>query len=147
MNSSLKEEEDIFDAARLISEGPARRVYLERACGGDAGLRLRVEGLLAALDRAEDFFADGSSAVRTLGGELQALTLAENPAVAEDEHVGTRIGNYKLLEKIGEGGCGVVYMADQEKPVRRRVALKVIKLGMDTKSVIARFERSARPWR
>src|SRR6185436_16653063 len=53
---------------------------------------------------------------------------------------GDHIGRYKLLEKIGEGGCGVVYMAEQEEPVRRRVALKVIKLGMDTRSVIARFE-------
>src|SRR5205085_3265427 len=56
------------------------------------------------------------------------------------ETPGTRIGHYKLLQKIGEGGCGVVYMAEQEEPVRRRVAIKVIKLGMDTKSVIARFE-------
>jgi serine/threonine protein kinase len=56
------------------------------------------------------------------------------------EQAGDRIGRYRLLEKIGEGGCGVVYVAEQEEPVRRRVALKVIKLGMDTKSVIARFE-------
>ena len=140
MNPTLKEEEDIFDAARLISDAPARRSYLERACGSDAALRERVEALLAALDRAEDFFADGSSAVRTLGGELHALTQAETAPGTKDEHIGTRIGNYKLLEKIGEGGCGVVYMAEQERPVRRRVALKVIKLGMDTKAVIARFE-------
>ena len=57
-----------------------------------------------------------------------------------EEQPGARIGRYKLLQKIGEGGCGVVYMAEQEEPVRRRVALKVIKLGMDTKAVIARFE-------
>src|SRR5207253_1813887 len=56
------------------------------------------------------------------------------------EQPGDRLGRYKLLQQIGEGGCGVVYMAEQEEPVRRRVALKVIKLGMDTKSVIARFE-------
>jgi serine/threonine protein kinase len=63
----------------------------------------------------------------------------------EDERIGTRIGRYKLLQKIGEGGCGSVYMAEQEEPVRRTVALKIIKLGMDTKSVIARFaaERQA----
>ena len=59
--------------------------------------------------------------------------------VPPEERPGTRIGRYKLLQKIGEGGCGVVYMAEQEEPVRRRVALKVIKLGMDTKSVIARI--------
>jgi serine/threonine protein kinase len=57
-----------------------------------------------------------------------------------DEQIGTRIDRYKVLQRIGEGGCGVVYMAEQEQPVRRRVALKIIKLGMDTKSVIARFE-------
>jgi serine/threonine protein kinase len=57
-----------------------------------------------------------------------------------DEQLGSRVGRYKLLQKIGEGGCGVVYLAEQEEPVRRQVALKVIKLGMDTKSVIARFE-------
>jgi len=140
MNPGLKEEEEIFDAARLISDARARRSYLERACGGDVGLKSRVEELLVALGAAEDFFADGSSAVRTLGGELQAFTQPGSPAETADEHIGTRIGNYKLLEKIGEGGGGVVYMAEQERPVRRRVALKIIKLGMDTKSVIARFE-------
>jgi serine/threonine protein kinase len=139
MNPTLKEEEDIFDAARLIADPAARRSYLDRACGSDPALRQRVDSLLAAVERAENFFAAGSTAVRNLGGELHATTHALN-SLATDEHVGTRIGNYKLLEKIGEGGCGAVYMADQERPVRRRVALKIIKLGMDTKSVIARFE-------
>lgn len=140
MKTALKEEEEIFDAARLISDPAARRSYLERACGGDTSLRTRVGELLMALTHAEDFFADGSSAVRTLGGELHALSHAGTLTPTADEDIGTRIGNYKLLERIGEGGCGVVYMAEQEIPVRRRVALKVIKLGMDTKSVIARFE-------
>ena len=66
------------------------------------------------------------------GGTELIASITEKP--------GDRIGRYKLLQKIGEGGCGVVYMAEQEEPVRRRVALKIIKLGMDTKSVIARFE-------
>src|SRR5258707_4202422 len=60
--------------------------------------------------------------------------------VPPEERLGTRIGCYKLLQKIGEGGCGIVYMAEQSEPVRRRVALKVIKLGMDTRQVVARFE-------
>jgi len=136
MNPSLKEQEEIFDAARLISDGGARRSYLERACGSDTELRKRVEVLLGAMNHAEDFFAAGSSVVHGLGGELHALTIGGEV----DTQVGTKIGPYKLLERIGEGGCGVVYMAEQEKPVRRRVALKIIKLGMDTKSVIARFE-------
>ena len=81
-----------------------------------------------------------------IGGQTEAEDKAETLRVGESakaiasEIVGERIGRYKLLQKIGEGGCGVVYMAEQEEPVRRRVALKVIKLGMDTKSVIARFE-------
>jgi eukaryotic-like serine/threonine-protein kinase len=65
---------------------------------------------------------------------------------AEDEAVGKTIGRYKILEKVGEGGCGVVYVAEQTEPVRRRVALKVIKLGMDTKAVVARFEAERRRW-
>src|SRR5438093_13751052 len=65
------------------------------------------------------------------------IEFAQEPA---DEAIGQKIGRYKLLERVGEGGCGVVYMAEQAEPVRRRVALKIIKLGMETKSVIARFE-------
>jgi len=72
-------------------------------------------------------------AQQSAAADGNGLSLGEEP-------IGTRIGRYKLLEKIGEGGCGVVYMAEQEEPVRRRVALKIIKLGMETKSVIARFE-------
>src|SRR5947207_7751667 len=75
---------------------------------------------------------------------VAALALAAEPtlevSVSTSEKPGERIGRYKLLQQIGEGGCGVVYMAEQSEPVRRRVALKVIKLGMDTKQVIARFE-------
>jgi eukaryotic-like serine/threonine-protein kinase len=140
MKPTLRDEEEIFDAARLIADATARAAYLARACGGDVVLRRRVEELLAAQAGAENFFASSSAAVQSLGGELQALTQSQTPPPLHDDYLGTRIGNYKLLERIGEGGCGVVYMAEQEKPVRRRVALKIIKLGMDTRAVIARFE-------
>ena len=108
---------------------------MERECAEDAALRARVERLLSAHEPAKVFFDDCRP----------ALSLAESgavvgEAVSAEEELGRHIGPYKLLQKIGEGGCGVVYMAEQEKPVRRRVALKIIKLGMDTKSVIARFE-------
>jgi len=73
-----------------------------------------------------------------MGAQVTGPTLRLSAPLAEK--TGDRIGRYKLLQQIGEGGCGVVYMAEQEEPVRRRVALKVIKLGMDTKQVIARFE-------
>ena len=87
--------------------------------------------------------AQGGLCVRclfTLGLKAEAGTEVAAPVVPITEKAGDRIGRYKLLQKIGEGGCGVVYMAEQEEPVRRRVALKVIKLGMDTREVIARFE-------
>src|SRR5713226_8997517 len=118
----------IFDAA--IELPPERRAAcVQEACAGNDALRQRVEALLRAHDSAETFMA--SPAVASRGG-----TVVVKPA----EQPGDRIGRYKLLQQIGEGGCGVVYMAEQEEPVRRMVALKVIKLGMDTKSVIARFE-------
>ncbi|HMO65822.1 MAG TPA: serine/threonine protein kinase, partial [Verrucomicrobiota bacterium] len=120
---------DLFLRAAEIQSPEARAAYLAGACQRDDSLRSRVEALLA--DHRDDGFLE-----QPAGGELPtvagAASLAERP--------GTVIGRYKLLQQIGEGGCGVVFMAEQEEPVRRRVALKVIKPGMDTKSVIARFE-------
>jgi serine/threonine protein kinase len=124
-------EVEILNAALELSE-PDRSAYLGKACAGDAALRQRVEELIQAHEQAEHFLdapPAGSDYTRT---KTAIIPLTEKP--------GDRIGRYKLLQQIGEGGCGVVYMAEQEEPVRRRVALKVIKLGMDTKSVIARFE-------
>jgi serine/threonine protein kinase/tetratricopeptide (TPR) repeat protein len=117
-----------WDAAHLESEAE-RHAYLDRACSEDAGLRRRVEQLLRAQPRAENFL------------ECPAVPL--NATVAEGpvrEAPGTVVGAYKLLEQIGEGGFGVVFMAEQQRPVRRRVALKVLKPGMDSRAVIARFE-------
>ncbi|HKX61454.1 MAG TPA: protein kinase, partial [Verrucomicrobiae bacterium] len=116
----------IFDEALELESGDRRREFLELACAGDAALRAQVEELLAAHDTAGGFLADP----KREPGEGAPISVKE----------GDRIGRYKLLQKLGEGGCGVVYMAEQTEPVRRRVALKVIKLGMDTRSVIARFE-------
>jgi tetratricopeptide (TPR) repeat protein len=120
----MSREEEIF-AEALALAGAERVAFLDRVCGGAAALRARVEALLAAHAEAE----------RQLSSPLVIRDL-----VAPEEKAGDRIGRYKLLEKIGEGGCGAVWMAEQEEPVRRRVALKVIKLGMDTREVIARFE-------
>jgi eukaryotic-like serine/threonine-protein kinase len=123
----------IFNEALERKDGVERNHYLDEACGSDAALRERVERLLCAHDEAGGFFSQPSKAPPSAqaSGTI-ALPVTERP--------GDRIGRYKLLQQIGEGGCGVVYMAEQEEPVRRRVALKVIKLGMDTKQVIARFE-------
>ncbi len=129
-------EAAVFGAARQLPAG-ARAAYLDQTCGGDADLRRRVEQLLQAGEAAGAFLEDAApGAVRP--GEASRPTVV--PAPGSWEKIGDRIGRYKLLQQIGEGGCGVVYMAEQEEPVRRKVALKVIKLGMDTKQVIARFE-------
>jgi len=110
-----------------------RAAFLDGACHGDPALRQRLEALLTAHAAPDELLS-------SLTPEAKAtlkIEFAEEPA---DETVGQKIGRYKILEKVGEGGCGVVYVAEQTEPVRRRVALKVIKLGMDTKQVVARFE-------
>jgi hypothetical protein len=125
-NAAARREEEVFDAARSLTSADDKRAYLDHACANEPALRTRIEALLEAEGEAERFFEEGHAVIRAkLPGE---------------ETIGTRIGRYKLVQKIGEGGCGVVYMAEQEEPVRRLVALKIIKLGMETKSVIARFE-------
>ena len=110
--------------------GEERMAFLDRACVGDEGLRQKIEALLRSNDRAGDFLKEPPTG--SISERRAKVTAGERP--------GDRIGHYKLLQQIGEGGGGVVFMAEQEQPVRRRVALKIIKPGMDTKSVIARFE-------
>jgi eukaryotic-like serine/threonine-protein kinase len=128
MNEPGQREEAVFEVA-LQLPADQRAAYLDNACAGDPELRRRVEALLDALERAGGFMKQPASPERP-------MSLSASPT----EKPGDRIGRYKLLEHIGEGGCGVVYVAEQEEPVRRRVALKIIKLGMDTKQVIARFD-------
>ena len=123
-----KKEEKIFYQA-LEKSPQQQKAFLKKACGNDQELYNRVEALLKAHDLQDGFL---ESPILNSEVTLDDSPLSEGP--------GTVIGRYKLLEKIGEGGMAVVYMAEQEKPLRRRVALKIIKLGMDTKQVIARFE-------
>jgi WD40 repeat protein/serine/threonine protein kinase len=129
-------------AAALELPPDQRGAYLDQACAGDVALRRQVEALLRVHDDADSFFDKLAPVARPTSGD-EARPGSSDPVRLPGipaEKPGDRIGRYKLLQQIGEGGCGVVYMAEQEQPVRRRVALKVIKLGMDTKSVIARFE-------
>ena len=126
-------EEAIFYEA-LQRSGPAdREEFLQEACAGNDVLRQKVDRLLAAHANADTF-------LQKLGSKLSPHEWCPEAQTYTDASVGTFIGTYRLGECLGEGGGGIVYLAGQETPVRRQVALKVIKLGMDTKRVIARFE-------
>jgi len=140
---------EIFLEALEIKDAQQRADYLGKVCGADAALRQRIERLIAAQNELGSFL--GGAPGEPSGSEAGAPSEVppfdppdSGPSVGVEEtiseKVGDLIGPYKLLQRIGEGGMGVVYMAEQDKPVHRRVALKIIKLGMDTKQVIARFE-------
>ena len=122
-------EREIFRAAHAIKDSVQREIYLKAACGTDRQLKSQVDSLLSAVDEAGSFLESPPIKI--------GLTSSADPL---KESAGEWIGHYKLLEKIGEGGFGDVYMADQLEPIQRRVALKIIKEGMDTRQVIARFE-------
>ncbi len=121
-------EREVFIAALQKESAAERRAYLDEVCRGDEALRQGVEALLAVHERAGSFLEHPLSA----------------PAATTDDRIqeklGTVIGSYRLMEQIGEGGMGLVFVAEQQQPVRRKVALKVIKPGMDTRQVVARFE-------
>jgi soluble cytochrome b562 len=124
VNNRTSRDEQLF-ANVLARPEQERAAFVDDACQADLALRERLMALLKAHAGPESLLAFAP-----------VLTNRD----LREEKPGDAIGRYKLLQKIGEGGCGVVWMAEQEEPVRRRVALKVIKLGMDTKAVVARFE-------
>ena len=125
-------QESIFAAAIAISDQEERTAFLDRECSGNSALRRELEGLIAC--------HNASNPLDRPAYDLPTHVLNDHDSKRDDERVGSSIGRYKLLEKIGEGGFGVVYVAEQEEPVRRRVAIKLIKPGMDSKQVIGRFE-------
>lgn len=124
---------DIFVRAAEVESPAERRIFLDQQCGDDATLRAQVESLLAASAKVGSFLNHpAAQALAASPGTVDHEPIAERP--------GTVIGPYKLMEQIGEGGMGLVFVAEQQHPVRRKVALKVIKPGMDTRQVVARFE-------
>jgi eukaryotic-like serine/threonine-protein kinase len=131
VSERTKKLEEIFHRALESATPEQREKFLNEACPGDADLRRDVEALLKATPAGDELFQPS---------ERTSLHSGNVSIAAVTEQAGMVIGPYKLLQKIGEGGMGVVYMAEQEQPVRRKVALKIIKLGMDTRQVIARFE-------
>src|SRR4051794_38878157 len=128
MKTTPRDVKSIFGRALEIPSPAERAAYLDEACGTDAGLRAEIDGLLAHLGRAGAFM--GRPLVEEATEDFEPI--AERP--------GTVIGPYKLMEQIGEGGMGLVFVAEQQHPVRRKVALKIIKPGMGSRDVIARFE-------
>jgi hypothetical protein len=132
-------EKVLFEAATEMSDRAARQEFLARTCSDDPALRQRLEKLLSLSDGATQFFGeDGRAQVRHATSTSEEASHIHVSSTGEI--VAARIDRYRLIERVGEGGCGVVYLAEQEEPVHRRVALKIIRLGMDTESVIARFE-------
>ena len=122
-------ERDIFDNALSLADAAERDEYLDDACAGDGRLREHIDGMLALHGQ--------------LGGFLESPALETAKRAMDQSNVdviGSQIGPYTLREQIGEGGMGVVYVAEQTKPVKRKVALKLVKPGMASKDVVARFE-------
>jgi hypothetical protein len=137
-------ERDIFIAALQKTDAVERAAFLDQACAGDAALRERLEVLLHVLDRAGNFL--NQPAVQGATGEF-FVNVDSDPAAAapQQEMCGSVIGRCKLLQQLGEGGLGTVFLAEQQEPVRRLVALKIIKAGMDGQQFVTRFgaERQA----
>jgi serine/threonine protein kinase len=144
MTPSKDIEKALFDVACELSDPAVRASFLDQACNGNPELRERLEKLLLVHASTEEFFGASPLHSNFSEGGMGVAAGAVPPPTQEEadplETTNTVIGRYKLLQRLGEGGCGVVYQAEQQEPVRRRVALKIIRLGMDTESVIARFQ-------
>ena len=140
MDELTNRAEETFCAA-LQMPPEKRQDYLAQACADSSSLRAKVEKMLSRHPSASDFFQKSQPGidVAELAGELASETLPD-PRRDSDLEVEKQVGPYRLVERLGEGGCGIVYLAEQEKPVRREVAFKILRLGMDTESFIARFK-------
>jgi serine/threonine protein kinase len=138
-------ERALFDASVGIDDPPTRMDFLAKACAGDDLMFSRISDWLETQDDAEDFFriatiAKAEAGIDVLEELCEASPSDVGPHSQSMNESGSWMGRYRLLERIGEGGCGVVYLAQQSEPVRRKVALKIIRRGLDTERVIARFE-------
>src|SRR5688572_1377311 len=138
--SSPVTEEAIFTQALEKPTPHERSAFLDQACAHDPALRNRVEALLRSHQHARDFLEAPPIARHDQPVIDRSAPTVGQPPPQHGEHTGAHVGRYRLLQEIGQGGFGAVWMAEQREPVKRKVALKIIKLGMDTRQVIARFE-------
>ena len=131
-------EEALF-ALALSKPAAKRAAWLDAECEGDAALRARLEAWRAAHEKSSGFLPAEGDPSTVISTQVESARPIVEPdfADASDEAIGTSIGRYKLLERVGEGGCGAVYVAEQTEPVRRRVALKVVKLDKEMKRVLS----------
>ena len=134
----MNDLDSIYLRARELPPG-ALPAFLDKACAGKPEIRAQIEEMLQHASLANHFFEHAATKGDSPSSKSDPLAIPQEDLVPGEKE-GATIGRYKLLQRIGEGGMGVVYMAEQEVPVRRRVALKIVKLGMDTKAVVARFE-------
>ena len=123
MHGETTREQELFEAALPIANLDERAAFLDRACDGDPELRSRVSKLLVAHVHSESFFQGCISDFAKAAQELPLGSSADSFKSLSEELIGTYVGRYKLLKTLGEGGCGVVYLAEQEEPVRRRVEI------------------------
>jgi len=140
MSAGDSKEQELFVAALEIADPAERQRFLEESCDGNTALLEELTGLLGAHAKSEQVFSRDISRFVAEARDGLKDAVAADVDIGMLEQIGSWVGKYKLVKLLGEGGCGLVYLAEQEKPVRRQVALKVIKSGMDTRSVIARFE-------
>lgn len=145
MNTNLRRkiEDAIFLTARELPDREVRTLFLESISAGDPSVRAVVEAMLADDAGAEAFFSTAESNLDAAAADLpvtQVQELIPPESQVADGQIGKWIGPYRILQRLGEGGCGTVYLAEQAKPICRHVAVKIIKMGMDTASVIARFQ-------
>jgi eukaryotic-like serine/threonine-protein kinase len=139
MSPTKLADQAIFEIARHIASPDARSTYLDQACGTDSAQRQRIVELLQALEDHESFL-ESPAIARDTPVPAIARDTPETVDHPSSQHPGQQIGPYKLREQIGEGGMGAVWLAEQSQPIKRRVAIKLIKPGMDSRQVLARFE-------
>ncbi|MBN2069228.1 MAG: serine/threonine protein kinase [Opitutales bacterium] len=147
MNESSEkklDEEFIFDEAQSISDPDERSRFLDEACGSDSALKAKIERFLESTGEIDAFFSDGEKLIQH-SDEMRKVRDIADLSMSNDgdycgEFAGIRIGRYNLIERIGDGGCGVVYLAEQRSPIRRIVAMKIVRIGKESRQVIDRFK-------